>query len=174
MTSSAPIYCLDANVLIQSWQKYYAPEICPDYWDILDTLGKQGRIFIPEEVRDEIVHNPTIDTEEDGLSKWLRLSSIPVYKTTESVIKSWKNILENNDQHKLLVDSARNRSLADPWVISHALNRNAIVVTKEIEIKSPNAKKPITIPNVCKNMKIHCINDHDFAKEIGLKFSCRL
>ncbi len=26
-------YCLDANVLIQAWQKYYSPKICPGYWD---------------------------------------------------------------------------------------------------------------------------------------------
>ncbi|MGM0531632.1 MAG: DUF4411 family protein [Bacteroidota bacterium] len=26
-------YCLDANVLIQAWQKYYSPDICPGYWE---------------------------------------------------------------------------------------------------------------------------------------------
>jgi len=55
MSSTAHIYCLDANVLIQAWQKYYAPEICSDYWEILNELGKQGRIFIVEEVKNEIV-----------------------------------------------------------------------------------------------------------------------
>jgi hypothetical protein len=55
MSSTAHIYCLDANVLIQAWQKYYAPEICPGYWEILNNLGKQGRIFIAEEVKNEIV-----------------------------------------------------------------------------------------------------------------------
>ncbi len=174
MNSNPRCYCLDANVLIQAWQKYYAPEICSDYWDILDQLGKDNIIFIPEEVRNEIVKNPTKDAEEDGLSKWLRNSSIPVYKATERVIKSWQTILQHNDQHKLLVDSAKNRSLADPWVIAHALDRKATVVTKEIEITAVKAKKPITIPNVCKNMNIRCIDDHLLAKELGLKFSCKL
>jgi hypothetical protein len=40
-------YCLDANVLIQAWQKYYNPKFCPDYWKILTELGKNGKIFIP-------------------------------------------------------------------------------------------------------------------------------
>ena len=53
MSSAVPIYCLDANVLIQAWQKYYAPDICPDYWEILNKLGSQGRIFIPEEVKNK-------------------------------------------------------------------------------------------------------------------------
>jgi hypothetical protein len=59
------IYCIDANVLIQAWQKYYSPDLCPDYWDILNELGKQGRIFIPEEVKNEIVVADTSDKTED-------------------------------------------------------------------------------------------------------------
>jgi len=51
MTENASnFYCLDANVLIQAWQKYYSPEICPEYWDNLIELGRKGRIFIPNAV----------------------------------------------------------------------------------------------------------------------------
>lgn len=169
----AHIYCLDANVLIQAWQKYYSPEVCSDYWDILNELGREGRIFIPEEVKNEIVVTDDKEKKEDNLSKWLKRSSIPVHKPTENVIKCWQNILHTNPIHKLLVDSAKGRSLADPWVISHALDKKATVVTKENPITSINAKKPVTIPNVCENMGIRWIDDFTFIKEIGLKFSCK-
>ena len=43
-----PKYCLDSNVLIQAWQKYYNPKYCPEYWDVLNELGKQEIIFIIE------------------------------------------------------------------------------------------------------------------------------
>src|SRR5436190_8875051 len=119
------IYCLDANVLIQAWQKYYSPELCPDYWDILNMLGKEGRIFIPEEVKNEITVTDDKEKTEDDLSKWLKRSSIPVHKATEEVIKCWQSILQANLNHKLLVDSAKGRSLADPWIISHALDKKA-------------------------------------------------
>jgi len=174
MSSTARIYCLDANVLIQAWQKYYAPEICPDYWEVLNTLGKQGLIFIPEEVKNEIVVIDDKEKRQDDLSKWLKRSSIPVKKSTGSVIRCWQNILQANTQHKFLVDNVKMRSLADPWVISHAMDQHAIVVTKEDPVTAPSAKKPITIPNVCDNMGIRCIDDFAFVKEIGLKFSCRL
>lgn len=174
MSSTAPIYCLDANVLIQAWQKYYAPEICPDYWEILNALGRQGRIFIPEEVKNEIVVAEDKEQIEDDLSRWLKRSSIPVHKTTEKVILCWQNILQANPLHKLLVDSAKGRSLADPWVISHAMDARAIVVTKESPIISLNAKKPVTIPNVCDNMGITWMDDFTFVKEMGLKFSCKI
>jgi hypothetical protein len=174
MSSTAHIYCLDANVLIQAWQKYYAPEICTDYWEILNELGKQGRIFIAEEVKNEIVVIDDKEKKEDDLSKWLKRSSIPVHKATENVIKCWQNIIQANSLHKLLVDNVKGRSLADPWVISHALDKKATVVTKESPIISLNAKKPVTIPNVCDNMGVRWIDDFAFVKEIGLKFSCRL
>ncbi len=170
----AQSYCLDANVLIQAWQKYYAPEFCSDYWVILNTLGKQGRIFIPEEVKNEIVVTKNKEKLDDDLSIWLSQSFIPVHKPSESVIKCWQQILKANPLHKLLVDSTKGRSLADPWVISHALDKNACVVTKESPIIASNAKKPVTIPNVCYNMQIRCIDDFEFVKELGLKFSCSL
>ena len=66
MSTKAEIYCLDSNVLIQAWQKYYYPKFCPDYWEVLNELGKQGRIFIPEMVKEEITR------AKDDLSKWLR------------------------------------------------------------------------------------------------------
>lgn len=60
MSTSQQPYCLDANVLIQGWTKYYSPRFCPDYWTLLNELGKAGRIFIPEAVLAEITR-----TEDD-------------------------------------------------------------------------------------------------------------
>jgi uncharacterized membrane-anchored protein YjiN (DUF445 family) len=173
MSTVAHIYCLDANVLIQSWQKYYAPEICSDYWDILNELGKQARVFIPEEVKNEIVVTDDPERSEDDLSKWLKRSTIPIRKPTEKVIACWKKILQADPSHKFLVDNIKGRSLADPWVISHAMDMNATVVTKE-NVESAMNSKRIRIPNVCKKMGVRCIDDFEFIKEIGLKFSCKL
>ena len=59
-------YCLDANVLIQAWQKYYSPKICLDYWTVLNELGSKGRIFLPQMVYEEITRT------DDDLAKWLK------------------------------------------------------------------------------------------------------
>lgn len=173
MRLTAHIYCIDANVLIQAWQKYYAPTICPDYWNILNELGKEGRIFIPEEVKNEIVVTDDTEKSEDDLSKWLKRSDIPIHIPTEKTIKCWQTIIQANPLHKLLVDNVKGRSLADPWVVSHALDKEATVVTKESPITSMNAKKPVTIPNVCDNMGIRWLDDFAFIKELNLKFSCK-
>ncbi len=158
-------YCLDANVLIQSWQKYYSPRLCPDYWNILNDLGKQEIIFIPEVVYEEIIRT------EDDLSKWLKNSNIPIRKITGPVTTCLQKIYAHDPAHKNLVDNTKSRSLADPWVIAHAINENAIVVTKEEKITALNSLK-IRIPNVCENMGVRWMNDFELLQELNIKFSC--
>lgn len=167
MSSNFDIFCIDTNVLIQGWQKYYSPDFCSDYWNILDNLGSKGRIFIPEMVFDEI--NKT----EDDLSKWLKESKIPIRNIDEPVSKCLQDIYAKNELHKYLVDNTRARSLADPWVIAHAINEKATVVTKEEKITAINSRR-IKIPNVCDNMGVRWINDFDLIRRLNIKFSCKL
>jgi rRNA-processing protein FCF1 len=165
MSTVANKYCLDANVLIQAWQKYYNPKFCPDYWEILIELGKQEKIFIPEYVSEEIVRT------EDDLAMWLKGSNIPMKKVSEQVANCLKIIYSSNPIHQNLVDNTKARSLADPWVIAHALHENAVVVTKEEKVTALNSVK-IKIPNVCDNMGIRWLNDFQFIDEINIKFNC--
>jgi rRNA-processing protein FCF1 len=167
MNTKANKYCLDANVLIQAWQKYYNPRFCPDYWNILIELGKQDKIFIPELVYEEITRT------EDELSRWLKASKISIKKITEPVTICLQKIYSANPVHKNLVDNINGRSLADPWVIAHSIFENAIVVTKEEKITALNSKR-IRIPNVCDNMGVRWINDFQFIDELDIKFKCTL
>ena len=167
MNTTANKYCLDANVLIQAWQKYYNPKFCPDYWDILIEIGKRDKIFIPELVYEEITRT------EDDLSKWVKASKIPIKKISEPVTICLQKIYAVNPVHKNLVDNITGRSLADPWVIAHSLHENATVVTKEEKITALNSKR-IRIPNVCDNMGVRWMNDFQFIDELGIKFKCSL
>jgi hypothetical protein len=119
MSTKKNKYCLDANVLIQAWQKYYSPTLCSDYWNVLNELGSKEIIFISEIVCEEIIRT------EDDLSKWIKKGQIPIRKIDEQVTKCLQNIYAKNPAHKNLVDNTKARSLADPWVIAHALNEGA-------------------------------------------------
>ncbi|MGQ0540320.1 MAG: DUF4411 family protein [Blastocatellia bacterium] len=165
MTSSKK-YCLDSNVLIQAWRGYYSPVFCPDYWNILIGLGRKCQIVIPHMVFEEITRT------DDDLSEWLKSSQIPKLPHTEAVVNCWRTILAKNPTHKLLVDNIRQRSLADPWVIAHAINENACVVTKENK-ETANTTR-IKIPNVCDNMGVPWINDFQFIEESGIRFTCTI
>lgn len=167
MTQNTSNYCLDANVLIQAWQKYYSPDLCPDYWNNLIDLGKEGRIFIPSMVYNEIIKT------EDGLSAWLKESKIPIRPITEAVTKALQEIYNANPIHKFLVDNTKARSLADPWIIAHAFEENVTVVTKEEKVTQLNSKK-VKIPNVCDNMGVRWINDFKFVREVGIRFTSKI
>jgi len=167
MIFSEKRFCLDTNVLIQPWQKYYSPAICPDYWEILSKLGAQGTLFIPQAVFEEI------EKSDDDLLKWLKSSNIPILKVDSNVTRLLQSIYQKNEKHKYLVDNTKQRSLADPWVIAHALNENATVVTKEEKVTASNSNR-IKIPNVCDNMGVSWMNDFQLVKELDLKFSCTL
>lgn len=158
------LYCLDANVLIQAWQKYYSPKLCPDYWEILNKLGEAKRIFIPQHVFEEITRT------EDDLAHWVKNSKILVRPTSGPITQAVRHIL-SNPIHSTLVDNTKGRSLADPWVIAHAFHEKACVVTKEEKVTAANSKK-IKIPNVCENMGVRCINDFEFLQELEVSFSC--
>jgi len=153
-------------VLIQAWRGYYSPNFSPTYWEMLNKLGNDKRIFIPNAVFDEIIRT------EDDLANWLKSSNIPILKIDSAVTDCLKRIYNSNHLHINLVDNTKQRSLADPWVIAHALKENACVVTKE-ELVTATTNR-IKIPNVCANMAIRCINDFEMIHEIGIRFSCTI
>jgi predicted nucleic acid-binding protein len=165
MADTQKIYCFDTNVLVQGWNHYYAPEFCHSYWDILNTFGERGIVFIPREVYNEI------QRVDDGLSRWLKSSKIPVRDTDGSVTQRMSEIFNKDKRHHLLVDDTKQRSMADPWVIAHALQSKAVVVTKENKETNPMSKR-IKIPNVCEKMGVECINDFEFIRRFNINFSC--
>lgn len=161
------LYCLDSNFFIEAWNKYYSPDFCEDFWKILNEVGSSGTFYIPSQVKEEIFR------VDDELKKWLATSKIVVKEVDENVADCLKSIYAKDEKHIQLVDSVKGRSLADPWIIAHAINDNAVVVRKEEKITDPSSGK-IKIPNVCENMGVKWITDFNFIREIGIKFSCRL
>ena len=134
---------------------------------MLNELGANNIIFMPEMVYDEIVRT------DDDLSKWLKSSKIPIRKIDEQVTKCLKDIYSADPNHKYLVDNTKARSLADPWVIAHAIRENATVVTKEEKVTAINTTK-IKIPNVCEKMNVSWINDFQLIGELGVMFKCEI
>lgn len=160
-------YCLDANVLIVAWRTYYSPEFCPSYWELLKQFGGDDLIFIPKAVYEEI------ERTEDDLADWLKTSGIPIQPVDGNVTNCLKYIYGSNPVHKFLVDNTKQRSLADPWLIAHAMNSGACVVTKENLMTASNSNR-IKIPNVCNNVGVRWIDDFEFIKELKINFSCNL
>lgn len=158
-------YCLDTNILIEAWNKHYSMELCPDYWAILDKLAKEGKVFCTGEVKKEI------EKMDDSLKEWIKDKAYLFKEPDEEVAKILKTIFQNKSNERL-VDSLRFRSMADPWVIAHAIAEKAVVVTKE-GFETSKTKR-IKIPNVCASMNVPCIDEFQFLQEIGIRFTAKI
>lgn len=138
-------------------------ELCPEYWTILDSLARDGTIFSPIEVKREI------EKTDDGLNNWIKDKP---YFFKDINIEVQEHLRKIMASHGRLVDSIRQRSIADPWVIAFALAEDAIVVTKETPV-GPNSKR-VKIPDVCHALSVQWMNDFDFARKIGIRFSAQI
>lgn len=155
------IYCLDTNVFIEAWNKYYHKDFAGDYWRKLDDLAKAEVIFATEEVKREI------DKIDDALKEWLRGREYFFRKIDDKVQECLEQVFHDPKHHRL-VDSTKQRSIADPWVIAHAMAMDAVVVTKE-QFET-NQTKRIKIPNVCEAMGIEWIDDFEMVRRLGIQF----
>lgn len=159
------IYSLDTNVLIQSWNGCYSPGFCADYWVCLDELINRGTIFIAEEVYREL------KKEDDNLFNWVNIRKDKFVREINESVEGSLSRIYRHEPNRRLVDSIKSRSIADPWVIAHAITENATVVTKENFESNPT--KRIKIPNVCEFMGVPWMNDFQFINEVQIYFSAQ-
>lgn len=153
------VYCLDTNVFIQAWNSYYAMDVMPEYWDTLDRMAHEGVVFCTIEVKREI------ERIDDDLCQWIKVRRHFFREIDKRVQIEVRRVLKAFPR---LVDSIRDRSMADPWVIAHALSEGATVVTKE---QATGSSKRIRIPDVCTHFNLPCVDDFDFVREAGIRFS---
>lgn len=157
------IYCLDTNVFVEGWNKYYSMELCPSYWEIIDRLGQEGRVFAPIEVKREILK------VDGGLAEWVK-SKAHLFRDIDDEVQDHLRAIMSS--HPRLVDSIKQRSIADPWVIAFARSEGAIVVTKESPAGEDSRR--IKIPDVCNAYGIPWIDDFTFAIESGIRFQAQI
>jgi hypothetical protein len=65
-----------------------------------------------------------------------------------------------------LIDSSKNRSMCDPWVIALAQLKRCKVVTEE----SRGSEKRPKIPDVCDALGIKCLRIADLIEELNWSF----
>ena len=119
---------------------------------------EQGIALISAEVLAEL------EEKDDDLLAWVREREEFLISTDEMV---QLRTTEINDQFPDLVDTERERSLADPFVIAVAEIHKGTVVTYEKHRASPS--KPHKIPDVCQARGLDCFNFIEFARREGFR-----
>lgn len=158
------MYLLDANVFIQAKNLHYGFDICPGFWDWLIGANRANKVYSIEQVKDEIT------VGDDELSDWVSgLSKNFFIQLNGNVIKKF-NLIDRwiNTQSYQAGAVTQFKQKADYYLIAHALERQAIIVTHEIP---QDTEKKIKIPNVCIGLKIKWIHPFTMLKQEKARFT---
>ena len=58
--------------------------------------------------------------------------------------------------------------VADGWLVAYAQAHNLTLVTQEV--RNPDIKKRVPIPNVCEQFNVNFINTFDMLRQLGVRF----
>lgn len=143
---------------MDGWVRHYPPDVFPTLWIKLDEVINAGEIVATEEVYVELTK------KSDELHAWIKDRKHVLVPLSEDIQELATNVLA---EYPRLVDTLRNRSMADPFVIATAMELDAIVVTGEI--LTGKMDKP-RIPDVCEAKGIRWMNFLQMIRELRLTF----
>ncbi len=139
-------YSIDTSAILDAWTRYYPPDVMPGLWKQLEELVDNGQLLATEEVLYEL------EKKEDNVYKWAKIHRNMFVPTSEKIQLAVIEILRD---HKKLIDTRKNRSGADPFVIALAKVEDCTVITGEKPTNQPERPK---IPDICRAIDIPCIN----------------
>jgi hypothetical protein len=139
-------YSIDTSSILHGWRRHYPPEVFPALWKNLEKLIEDGDLIASEEV----LHD--LEKKDDEVYKWAKSQTGLFIQTDEAIQVAVQGILA---QHKKLVDTRRNRSASDPFVIALGRIANCAVVADEQP--GGGLDRP-RIPDVCAAMGIRYMN----------------
>ena len=116
------IFCLDTSAWLDGWVRDYPEEVFPSLWEKLAECIEGGEVRCSEEVYVEL------QKKDDGIHDWLKKHKQAVVPINEEIQRIVTDLLT---EHPRLVDTFRQRSQADPFVIATAEALGAVVVTGE-------------------------------------------
>ena len=165
MSMTPPEFVLDTNIFVQANLGYYAPDICPSFWQVLLEEFRNERIVSIDKVRDEIFR---ID---DNLKEWVRTGASAMFVSSElqPVVDAFADMVAWVQQNEFTpAAKAEFLDAADGWVAAYASVHNATVVT--LETFDANIKRRVKLPNVCRQFNVEFINTFEMLRRLGIRF----
>lgn len=167
MMKKGTVYVLDANVLVDAHRRWYAFYFHPGFWDFLLIMHAQGRVVSIDRVRKEILAG-------DELEQWVADKAPKTLfesTATTEVAGNFAAMMQWVQDHEQFKPEAKAEfaSVADGWLPAYALaHPNHVVVTHE-EL-SPDAKKRVPLPNVCKQFGVPWMDTFAMLRELKAQF----
>lgn len=151
-------YSVDTSAIIEGWVRDFPPDLAPHAWMKIEESIDGGVLVASEEVLIEL------EKKHDKVYEWACKRKHMFVPTDEKIQEAVRSILRDYNR---LVDTRRNRSGADPFVIALAMVKRLSVVTAENPTGSPERPK---IPDVCDALDIQWLNTIALFREQGWQF----
>jgi hypothetical protein len=148
-------FSLDTSGLLDAWVRHYPLDVFPTIWSHMEVAAKKGEILVIDEVVLELKR------KDDGIHKWVQEREAMIVPIDGEVQRHLSEIM---NKYPRLVDTRKNRSGCDPWVIALARARGLTVVTGE---KATGTLVRPKIPDVCKDLGVPCIEIVEFFRKQG-------
>jgi len=149
-------YSIDSSGILDLF-RYYPPDVFPTIWTQMDAASSSGTVLAIDEVYREL------EKKDDAAFQWLKSRRAMVVDLDGAVQQRVTAILHS---HPRLVDTRKNRSSGDPFVIALAQVRGLSVVTGE---KPTGVLAKPNIPDVCAALKVPWLNVLSMFRTEGWK-----
>jgi hypothetical protein len=146
-------FCLDSGVFIRPHRDgFYGFRLAPTFWGLLDDRAAAGEVAAPRQVYQELTNYG------DELADWVgvRRDSGLFVDPDQQVQTVFTQVADYVNQNYPGRKAAEFLGGADPWVIAHAIEENATIVSFEnrASIDSQTPK----IPNVARAFQTETID----------------
>lgn len=142
-------YCIDTSALIHAWVRAYPIRNFRPLWDKIDEFIDNGQLLSSVEVLTEL------EKRDDDLHAWAKEHEVMFIDIEGDALQI--RMGEILGKYPRLVDTRKNRSAADPFVIALASMYNPQLVVVTQEGATNKIEKP-HIPDVCTAEGIDCID----------------
>lgn len=163
------VFLIDANIMIEPCNRYYAFDLVPAFWEELAPHFESGEIVLLDLVRKEILN--------DELTEWLgRLKHLQICNHVEASIvahyQSVMNYIVNSGIYKASAyDKWAQSNVADPWLIAAAISNHYTLVTMEVPLRGISKKnqgKTAKLPNIAEVFDVKWIDLFTMMRRLGI------
>lgn len=161
------MYLVDANVLIEAKNRYYAFDIVPGFWDWLDRAHRSGLACSIEAVRTELVSG------NDQLADWAKTNPAffrPIDQATTRHFGPLTRWAHSRSYMQAALASFTGND-ADYLLVAYATAHQHVVVSHERS--QPMARRRVMIPDACTAMGVPSIDTFQMLRDTGAKLDLR-
>jgi len=162
------VYLLDANVLIDAHNKYYAIDMVPEFWDWLLYSASAGDIAMPLETFEEV--RGGADAKKDLLNEWLCRDAVEEALVLAEEVDTGILARVMNAYAPDLTDSEVEQLGRDPFLITYGLVRpqQRLVVSNEVS-KPSKQRANKKVPDVCRQVGVACCDTFAMLRALGFR-----